>query len=300
MLYAGTVVAAGTGRGVAVATGSATELGRISALLDAVDPLADAADARARPPRARRSRRSIGVAAVLLGRRRRGARLPARRRRPGRHQPRRRRGPRGAARGGHDRAGDRRAADGAPAGDHPPPAGGRDARHDDRRRLGQDRHADPQPDDACRRRGRREPATTCASCCSRACCATTPRPRVATAKASGDPTETALLEYAASRGIDVEPRGRSTRASTPCPFDAERKLMATLHAARGGGTAVYVKGAPEAVLPLCADGATPARRTGRAAGRRRASACSCSPPGDGEATSLDEPSAACACWVCRP
>jgi magnesium-transporting ATPase (P-type) len=40
MLYAGTTVAAGAGRGVAVATGPDTELGRISALLEEADPLA--------------------------------------------------------------------------------------------------------------------------------------------------------------------------------------------------------------------------------------------------------------------
>ena len=70
----------------------------------------------------------------------------------------------------------------------------------------------------------------------------------------GDPTETALLEHAAAHGLDVA----SARAEHPrldaIPFDSERKLMATLHRARDGGTA-YVKGAPEAVLPLCASGA---------------------------------------------
>ena len=39
LLYAGTVVAAGSGRGVTVATGTDTELGRISTLLGAVEPL---------------------------------------------------------------------------------------------------------------------------------------------------------------------------------------------------------------------------------------------------------------------
>jgi P-type E1-E2 ATPase len=39
LLHAGTLVAAGTGRGVAVATGSSTELGRISSLLEQADVL---------------------------------------------------------------------------------------------------------------------------------------------------------------------------------------------------------------------------------------------------------------------
>ena len=66
MLHAGTVVAAGTGLGVAVATGADTQVGRISALLDAVDPL--------QTPLTRELDRlgktvtgAIGVAAVLIG-----------------------------------------------------------------------------------------------------------------------------------------------------------------------------------------------------------------------------------------
>ena len=39
LLFAGTGVAAGTGRGVVVATGGATELGRISRLLEEAEPL---------------------------------------------------------------------------------------------------------------------------------------------------------------------------------------------------------------------------------------------------------------------
>jgi magnesium-transporting ATPase (P-type) len=39
MLFAGTLIAAGAGQGVTVATGSRTELGRVSAMLRAVDPL---------------------------------------------------------------------------------------------------------------------------------------------------------------------------------------------------------------------------------------------------------------------
>jgi calcium-translocating P-type ATPase len=70
----------------------------------------------------------------------------------------------------------------------------------------------------------------------------------------GDPTETALLEYAAAGGIDID----AARAEHPrldaVPFDPGRKLMATRHTVPGGGTSVFVKGAPEAVLPLCSGG----------------------------------------------
>lgn len=69
----------------------------------------------------------------------------------------------------------------------------------------------------------------------------------------GDPTETALIGAAAGAGLDVE----AARAEHPrldaMPFDADRKLMATAHRQQSGGTILYVKGAPEAVLPLCRD-----------------------------------------------
>lgn len=67
----------------------------------------------------------------------------------------------------------------------------------------------------------------------------------------GDPTEKALLEFAQDY-IDVD----SVRSEEPRiaehPFDPFRKWMATLH--KGADKAfifIYVKGAPEAVLPLC-------------------------------------------------
>ena len=66
MLHAGTVVAAGTGLGVAVATGSQTQVGRISALIDAVDPLQTPLT-RELDRLGRTVTAAIGVAAVLLG-----------------------------------------------------------------------------------------------------------------------------------------------------------------------------------------------------------------------------------------
>jgi magnesium-transporting ATPase (P-type) len=61
----------------------------------------------------------------------------------------------------------------------------------------------------------------------------------------GDPTETALLD-AVQLDIDAE-RAAHPRLAT-LPFDASLKLMATLHPG-----VLYVKGAPEAVLPRCLD-----------------------------------------------
>jgi P-type Ca2+ transporter type 2C len=66
----------------------------------------------------------------------------------------------------------------------------------------------------------------------------------------GDPTEIALLRAAALQGIrrpDVE-REAPRRAETP--FDSTRKRMSIL---RADGV-LYVKGAPESLLPLCTSG----------------------------------------------
>jgi calcium-translocating P-type ATPase len=72
----------------------------------------------------------------------------------------------------------------------------------------------------------------------------------------GDPTETALLDSARAGGIDVE----AARAAHPrldaLPFDAARKLMATLHPVPGA-IVLYAKGAPEAILPRCRPGPGP-------------------------------------------
>ena len=66
----------------------------------------------------------------------------------------------------------------------------------------------------------------------------------------GDPTEIALYEAARQAGVE----GAAIAAVSPrldeIPFDSERKLMTTLHREQDG-CAVYVKGAPEALLPRC-------------------------------------------------
>ncbi len=61
----------------------------------------------------------------------------------------------------------------------------------------------------------------------------------------GDPTETALLDAA---GLDVDAARAAHPRLAALPFDAALKLMATLHPG-----VLYVKGAPEAVLPRCRD-----------------------------------------------
>ncbi len=66
----------------------------------------------------------------------------------------------------------------------------------------------------------------------------------------GDPTETALMDSARAGGIDVEAARAAHPRLAALPFDATRKLMATLHPV-ADGIALYAKGAPEAMLPRC-------------------------------------------------
>jgi Ca2+-transporting ATPase len=67
---------------------------------------------------------------------------------------------------------------------------------------------------------------------------------------AGDPTEVALVEAAAVRGIEKAAQESRFPRHGEFPFDSERKRMATVHAV-DGGFLVCVKGAPEAVLERC-------------------------------------------------
>jgi calcium-translocating P-type ATPase len=83
----------------------------------------------------------------------------------------------------------------------------------------------------------------------------------------GDPTEIALLAVAERARVDpaVE-RGRLQRIAA-LPFDSERRFMATVHQRPDGRTVLYVKGAPEVLLPHCvgADSAAVRREVDRLA-----------------------------------
>jgi Ca2+-transporting ATPase len=70
--------------------------------------------------------------------------------------------------------------------------------------------------------------------------------------ARGDPTEVALLEAAQEAGFSRDGLQQDWPRVSEIPFEAERRRMTTLHAGPAGALAV-VKGAPEAVLPLCRD-----------------------------------------------
>ncbi len=77
----------------------------------------------------------------------------------------------------------------------------------------------------------------------------------------GDPTEVALLTACQLRSIDRKQLLERWPETREFPFDPDTKRMATAHR-RADGTLYAVKGAPESILPLCrsirtVDGETP-------------------------------------------
>jgi len=77
----------------------------------------------------------------------------------------------------------------------------------------------------------------------------------------GDPMEGALLTLAVKGGIDLESESKRLTRVDVIPFDAEHRFMATLHHDHAGNAAVYLKGAPERVIGMCS---TQARHDGEA------------------------------------
>ncbi|MCC6556242.1 MAG: HAD-IC family P-type ATPase [Polyangiaceae bacterium] len=65
---------------------------------------------------------------------------------------------------------------------------------------------------------------------------------------AGDPTEGALVVAAQKLGLDVDAERGAYRRVDAIPFESERQYMATLHASPGGGQLLIVKGAPEVVI----------------------------------------------------
>ena len=77
----------------------------------------------------------------------------------------------------------------------------------------------------------------------------------------GDPTEAALLVLGAKGGVDREALIHQYPRIAEIPFDAAHKFMATFHR-DGEIVRVYVKGAPELLLPQCARQLTSEGETG--------------------------------------
>jgi len=69
---------------------------------------------------------------------------------------------------------------------------------------------------------------------------------------AGDPTEGALLTLALKAGLDPHCEIESLPRIDVIPFESEHRFMATLHHDHEGHAFVFLKGAPETVLTMCA------------------------------------------------
>ncbi|SCY93114.1 HAD-IC family P-type ATPase [Microvirga guangxiensis] len=68
----------------------------------------------------------------------------------------------------------------------------------------------------------------------------------------GDPMEGALVSLAMKAGMDPQELRRWFSRVDEIPFDAQHRFMASLHLLPEGTTVLYVKGAPERVIAMCA------------------------------------------------
>ncbi len=67
----------------------------------------------------------------------------------------------------------------------------------------------------------------------------------------GDPTEGALVCVALKAGLDPDFETKAQPRTDVIPFESEHRFMATLHHHHQGDAVVYVKGAPERILAMC-------------------------------------------------
>lgn len=68
--------------------------------------------------------------------------------------------------------------------------------------------------------------------------------------AQGDPMEGALVTLAIKAGMDPAATRAAWRRLDEIPFDAAHRFMASLHAAPDGSAVIFVKGAPEALFAM--------------------------------------------------
>jgi magnesium-transporting ATPase (P-type) len=70
-------------------------------------------------------------------------------------------------------------------------------------------------------------------------------------KVEGDPTEGALYPFASKLGMDRAAEQKLSPRMDAIPFESEHKFMATLHKSTAGKEALFVKGAAEVILEHC-------------------------------------------------
>ena len=70
-------------------------------------------------------------------------------------------------------------------------------------------------------------------------------------KVEGDPTEGALYPFASKLGLTRDGEQQAYPRIDAIPFESEHKFMATLHRAADGREAIFVKGAPEVIMAAC-------------------------------------------------
>jgi Ca2+-transporting ATPase len=69
----------------------------------------------------------------------------------------------------------------------------------------------------------------------------------------GNPTEGALILWLRDRGVDYKELKGNVRELAEIPFSTERKFMASTVVSSDGRRRLYVKGAPEILLAMCAE-----------------------------------------------
>ncbi|MCG7982858.1 MAG: cation-transporting P-type ATPase [Candidatus Thiodiazotropha lotti] len=67
----------------------------------------------------------------------------------------------------------------------------------------------------------------------------------------GDPMEGALLVAGVKAGLDTNAAKQEHPRSDLIPFESEHRFMATLHHSHSGGAFIIIKGAPEKLLGIC-------------------------------------------------
>ena len=68
----------------------------------------------------------------------------------------------------------------------------------------------------------------------------------------GDPMEGALLVAGLKAGLDLELETKNFPRTDLIPFESEHRYMSTLHHSHTGEAFIYLKGAPERVIAMCA------------------------------------------------